>query len=196
MLDTIGLEPPAVLEGILADTEAAGFSMFSEGRTGALLRVLAASRPAARILELGTGTGVATAWLLDGMGRNSHLLSVDNDDEVLRIAKRHLGKDTRATFELRDGEDLIRQAEEQGWRYDLIFADTWPGKFSLLEDALGLLDAGGLYVVDDLLMQPSWPEDHASKVFDFLTAIGDTGDVHVVRLNWSSGILIATKPPN
>src|SRR5262245_12034152 len=59
---------PTVLPAILGDTAAHGFGMASEHRVGALLRVLAASRPAGRVLELGTGTGVGAAWLLEGMG--------------------------------------------------------------------------------------------------------------------------------
>jgi predicted O-methyltransferase YrrM len=53
--------------------------MASEPLVGALLRSLAASKPGGRFLELGTGTGVATAWLLDGMDDRATLVSVDND---------------------------------------------------------------------------------------------------------------------
>ncbi|MEK7833469.1 MAG: SAM-dependent methyltransferase, partial [Acidobacteriota bacterium] len=52
--------PPA-LEQIEADTKALGFSMGSERTAGALLRTLAASKPSAQLLELGTGTGISTA---------------------------------------------------------------------------------------------------------------------------------------
>ena len=55
-------------------------SMASEPKTGALLKTLAASRPAGRLLELGTGTGISAAWLLAGMDRAATLITVDNDD--------------------------------------------------------------------------------------------------------------------
>jgi predicted O-methyltransferase YrrM len=61
------LKVPQALEKIEADTKSIGFSMGSERLTGALLRALAASRPKSKILELGTGTGISAAWLLDGM---------------------------------------------------------------------------------------------------------------------------------
>src|SRR5262249_2767374 len=57
-------EVPPVVDAILRDTREMGFSMASEPQTGSLLRTLAASKPGGRFLELGTGTGVATAWLL------------------------------------------------------------------------------------------------------------------------------------
>ncbi len=48
---------PPVLNQILAQTEALGFDMASEPRTGALLRTLAASKPGGRFLELWIGLG-------------------------------------------------------------------------------------------------------------------------------------------
>ena len=58
---------PAVVDAIRRDTRQLGFTMASEPQTGSLLRTLAASKPSGRFLELGTGTGVGTAWLLAGM---------------------------------------------------------------------------------------------------------------------------------
>ncbi len=52
-------------------TTALQFSMASEPLVGAMLRTLVASKPGGRFLELGTGTGVATAWLLEGMDDGS-----------------------------------------------------------------------------------------------------------------------------
>ena len=87
-----------MLEAIHRDTQDLGFAMASEPKTGALLRVLAASKPSGRFLELGTGTGVGTAWLLAGMDATSRLESVDSDENVLAVARRHLGADSRVTF--------------------------------------------------------------------------------------------------
>ena len=69
--------------------------MGSEPKTGSLLRALAASKPKGNFLELGTGTGVGTAWLLAGMDPDSRLVTVDMDTEVVQIAQRHLGHDPR-----------------------------------------------------------------------------------------------------
>ena len=51
--------------------------MASDPQTGSFLRALAASKPAANLLELGTGTGLSAAWLLDGMDATSQLDSVE-----------------------------------------------------------------------------------------------------------------------
>lgn len=185
------LNPPAVLSAIEADTHAFGFSMGSETRTGAFLRALAASKRAARLLELGTGTGLATAWLLDGLDAASLLDTVDNDESPVAIARRHLGHDARVRFHLADGTVFLAQAQPQS--YDLIFADAWPGKFSDLDQALALLKPGGFYVIDDLLPQPNWPDGHAPKVPRLLETLAQCPDLALCPLAWSSGLVIAVK---
>lgn len=192
MNDTV-TQLPASLDAIARDTTAIGFGMASDHQTGALLRVLAASKPGGRFLELGTGTGLSAAWLLDGMSADSTLLSVDNDERVVDVARRHLGSDRRASFHCQDG--LAFLAGLGGRKFDFIFADTWPGKYDGLEAALELLDTGALYVIDDMLPQPNWPEGHAPKVEALLAALDRRDDLTLVRMSWSTGIVIATKLP-
>jgi predicted O-methyltransferase YrrM len=36
---------------------------------------------------LGTGTGLSTSWILDGMDAGAQLISVDNDENFLNIAR-------------------------------------------------------------------------------------------------------------
>src|SRR5262249_50586006 len=153
---------PRAFDAIVRETSALGFNMMSEPKVGALLAVLAASKPGGRLLELGTGTGHATAWLLSGMDSESTLDTVDTDANVVAVAKRHLGSDRRVTFHLVGGVEFIIQAPKSG--FDLIYADAWPGKFTHLDETLALLRPGGIYVIDDLLPQPNWPEGHAPKV--------------------------------
>lgn len=120
------LRLPPLLELIEADTKAVGFGMGSERMAGALLRTLAASKcganPSAQFLELGTGTGISTAWLLDGMDAASRLTTVDNDAACAEIARRHLGHDARVEFHVMEGSAFL--ASLDGKQFDLIFADT------------------------------------------------------------------------
>jgi predicted O-methyltransferase YrrM len=182
---------PTALEAILRETADLGFSMASESQTGSLLRTLAASKPAGRFLELGTGTGIATAWLLDGMDKASRLESVDTDPAVVAIARRYLGSDRRVTFHLDDGAAFIERQRPSS--YDFVFADAWPGKFSHLEQALALVRVGGLYFVDDLLPQPNWPAGHAPTV----SALNERLTTHdrfvATKLAWASGLMVLVR---
>jgi predicted O-methyltransferase YrrM len=191
MNDTVDLGRPTALNAIERDTTTVGFTMISESRTGALLRTLAASKPGGAFLELGTGTGASTAWILDGMDPAATLLTVDGEAKYIEVARRHLGHDRRVTFRVGDGASFLREIRER--QFDLIFADTWPGKFDHLEDALALLRPGGLYVIDDLMPQPNWPDDHAPKVAALVAKLERDRRLTVCKLCWSSGIIIAAR---
>ena len=67
MLEEIKQKYPLAYNAIKKATEAHGFDMPSEVLTCSLLKTLAATKPGGKFLELGTGTGLATTWILDGM---------------------------------------------------------------------------------------------------------------------------------
>jgi len=121
--------------------------MASEPLTGSLLKTLAASKPSGHFLEIGTGTGLATAWLLDGMDAESKLMTVDNDNRVAAIAQNHLGQDQRASLCVEDADNVIRRFIEQKQGFDLIFADAWVGKYTLIDKTLSLLRPGDFYII-------------------------------------------------
>lgn len=193
MLDTINLNPPAVLKNIEEATKSIGFTMGSDQQTGSLLRTLAASKPSGSFLELGTGTGLSAAWLLDGMNAQSRLTTVDKNENHTAIARRFLGHDSRITFITMDGIAFIDSMKAQGKTFDFIFADMQPGKFEYLDETLELLAPGGLYVIDDLLMLSSWGETHVSKVYHLISTLEKREDLRLTKLNWSVGMIIAAK---
>ena len=86
------IKVPQIVNDIFADSQAVGFTMASDPLTCTLLRSLAASKPGGQFLELGSGTGLSTAWILDGMDKTAKLTTVDNDPALLSILHRHLGK--------------------------------------------------------------------------------------------------------
>ena len=182
---------PRCLDAIQADSERVGFGFASEEKTGALLAAIAASKPGGRFLELGTGVGHGTAWILEGSDQASSIDTVDSDPDSVAIARGHLGMDARVTFHVADGAQFIGHA--RGKFYDLIFADAWPGKFSHLDETLSLLSAGGVYVADDLLPQRNWPEGQGSRVPEFLAALECRKGFFTVRLAWASGLMLVVR---
>lgn len=182
---------PVALPQIETNTREVQFGMSSEPLVGALLRVLAASKPGGRILELGTGTGLATAWLLDGMDAGASLTSVDVNVSLQRLAGQVLAQDKRLTLVTEDGAYFLRKQPPQS--FDLIFADAMPGKYEGLEDALAALKIGGFYVIDDMLPQPNWPDGHAGKVPVLLNRLGSHPDFVIVPVSWASGVVVAVR---
>lgn len=193
MNDSEILRQPATVAGIIAETEAMGFGMASEPKVGSLLAALASSKPGGTFLELGTGTGHGTAWLLAGMDAASRLDTVDVDSAVVSVAQRHLGFDTRVNFHIMDGAEFLERSASR--QFDFIYADAWPGKFSHLDDALSMLRPGGMYVIDDLLPQPNWPDGHAPKVPALIDDIERRDEFATVRLAWASGLLLVVRKP-
>jgi predicted O-methyltransferase YrrM len=187
----INLKQPPALAAILQDTAALGFTMASDLLTGSLLRTLAASKPHGRFLELGTGTGLSTAWILDGMDAQSTLLTVDDNPAVTAVAQRHLGHDPRLTLRTMDGIQLLNEIQQE--QFSFIFADTWPGKYERLDLALNVLKVGGLYIVDDMLPQPNWPPDHPPKVELLLRTFETLENFRVTPMDWSTGLVVLVK---
>jgi predicted O-methyltransferase YrrM len=191
MNDKINQPYPLTYLQIEEATKASGFTMASDVLTCSLLRTLACSKPAGRLLELGTGTGLSTSWILDGMDEGSTLVSIDNDSRFQKIADRLLGSDKRLSLVCMDGGEWIEQSKNE--KFDYIFADTWHGKFLMLEETLAMLNKGGFYILDDMVAQPNWPDGHAEKVHRLNNVLEMRDDLSVTKQVWATGIIVAVK---
>ena len=190
-MDQLIITPPVILDKVNKKGRESGFDMASDIKAGWLLRTLVASKPGGRFLELGTGIGASLCWMLDGMDGESTLVSVDNDQELISFSDQLFGNDPRLTLVCKDGKEWIN--DYQGPGFDLVFADAWPGKYSCLEKTLALVRVGGFYVIDDMLPQPNWPDGHAEKAEKLTQHLAGRTDLIVSMIQWSTGIILATK---
>ncbi|MFT3871803.1 MAG: class I SAM-dependent methyltransferase [Nocardioides sp.] len=178
-----------VIQRLALRSAAIGFEASSTDAVGDLLAALVASKPGGRILELGTGTGLGTVRLLQGMDPTAHLVTIELDATLSAIAREEI-HDERIEWIIGDaGEWLAGRSDE----FDLIFADTWPGKFTHLEEALGLVKSGGFYVVDDLRSQPDWPADHQAAVDDLVATLSRRPDWITAHLDAASGVMVCVR---
>lgn len=191
MEDLTYIPEPEQLPIIIERSQSLSFGMPSEPLLGCLLKTLVASKPGGRFLELGTGTGIGTTWLLAGMDSASHLISVDTDATVQEVARQVLAFDERLTFCLEDGVTFLQSQRSRS--FDLVFADAMPGKYEGLEHALEVVKLGGFYVIDDMLPQENWPEGHAAKIPRLLEQLAKHPDFTLLPLVWSSGVAIAVR---
>lgn len=183
-------QQPKALQSILQKADELHFTMSCDMATGQLLRSLAASKRQGALLELGTGAGVSTCWILDGMDEDSSLISVEMDKDVQDIAKSHI-HDRRVNFVTMDGGQYIQENKTK--TFDFIFADTWPGKYYLLTETLAMVKSGGFYIIDDLTPVGTWPADHREKAKKLVETLTSLDGFHLVELNWSTGLVIATR---
>jgi predicted O-methyltransferase YrrM len=191
MKEEINQQFPETYINIDEATKISGFTMASDVLTCSLLRTLAGSKPSGKFLELGTGTGLSTAWILDGMDNDSSLISIDNEFKFLEIAQRFLGNDRRFNLIHTDGGEWVNNNKHQ--KFDYIFADTWHGKYLLLDEVLSMLNKGGLYVVDDMLPQPNWPDGHDEKATSLINYLEKREDLFLTKQVWATGIIVAVK---
>jgi predicted O-methyltransferase YrrM len=191
MTEEINQPFPAFYKHMNDATTTSGFTMASDVLTCSLLRTLAAAKPAGKFLELGTGTGLSTAWILDGMDADSTLTSIDNDIQFLQLAKSFLSHDKRLELICIDGGEWIEANRSQ--QYDYIFADTWHGKYLQLEEVLAMLNKGGLYIIDDMLPQANWPDGHQEKAINLVRILEERNDMVLTKQRWATGIVVAVK---
>ena len=117
--------------------------------TGAALRLLAAAAQARAVVELGTGAGVSSLWLLRGMRPDGVLTTVDPETEHQRLARQSLVEAGFGTGRVRliTGEALAVLPRLSDRAYDLVFCDALRAENAdYLAAATRLLRPGGLVV--------------------------------------------------
>lgn len=191
MNDQIIHDKPTIHHRIEAKSKEIGFTMPSDVYIGTLLKTLITSKPNANLLELGTGIGLSLSWMVAGMDANSRLISIDNDPKLTEIALDYFGDDGRVKIVCQDGTAWIKAYT--GEKFDLIFADAWPGKYSEIDEVLGLVKIGGFYVIDDMSAQPNWPAGHQENVERLVAYLEDREDFTLTKMNWSTGLIIAAR---
>ena len=88
---------------------AEGFTTSSAAEDGRLFTALAAAKPGGAILELGTGTGLGTAFLLAGMNAAVTPVTVELSQSLSGIAREEIA-DPRVEWVIADGGDWLTAA--------------------------------------------------------------------------------------
>ena len=182
---------PAIYNTLIEKSQEIGFTMPSDILVGSLLKTLIASKPSSHILELGTGIGLSLSWMIEGLDKDSKIISIDNDSTLITIVKSFFGDDPRIKLVCEDGSKWI--SNYQGVGFDLVFADAWPGKFSDLDQLLVHIKIGGFYVIDDIYPQSNWPEGNQEKVEKLIHFLESKQDFSMTKIDWSTGVIIMTK---
>ncbi len=158
------VDVPELVSRTLDLSRQRGFITSTRHETGRLLATLAASRTGT-LAELGTGTGVGSAWLASGAAKEARIVSAELDPS--------LAEDVQKIFADVDNVDITAGdwTSLEGFApFSLIFVDVR----EVMEDIdhlADLLEPGGIVVLDDFMPSPHWP-----PIVD--------GQVDVVREQW------------
>ena len=158
--------------------------------TGAALRMLAASVAARSVAEIGTGTGVSGLWILDGMGPDGVLTTIDVEPEIQREARRAFESGGRARSRTR----VIR-----GRAYDMVVLDVEPEESAaLIDQALRMLRVGGVLAVtralwNDHVADPARRDPATVAARELGKALREREDLLTSLLPVGDGLLVAVR---
>lgn len=132
---------------------------------GATLQLLATLSGARTAVEVGTGAGVSTLWLVRGMRPGGVLTSIDAEGEHHRLARALLldaeVPSSRVRLIAGRGEDVTPRLSSAA--YDLAHLDVpLPTALDLLPQALRVLRPGGVLIVSRAFADGRISEDGAA----------------------------------
>ncbi|MGO9077990.1 MAG: O-methyltransferase [Streptosporangiaceae bacterium] len=182
---------PALVAAATQQARSADFQFSCEPGTGQLLAVLAAHLPArARVLELGTGTGVGTAWIVSALLPRTDVTvtTVEKDPQTATLAAQG---DWPKFVDLRHGDalDLLPGLGT----FDLIFADAQGGKWEGLSRTIAALNPHGLLAVDDMTPAPDWTSEQRARQDEVRRTLLTSPLLTSVELDHGSGVILSAR---
>jgi predicted O-methyltransferase YrrM len=161
---------------------------------GRLLAVQAAHLvPGARILEIGAGVGIATAWLVAGLGSrtDAEILSAEAD-ETLSATARAYQWPSYVRIETADSKTALADRLST---FDLILADASASSVDDVDAVVDALRSGGMLIFDQTAVSAAVNGLEDISLAELRKTIFDHNELVVADIDWSSGLLIATKRP-
>ena len=123
-----------------------------DAEVGALLRVLAVSIGASRVLEIGTAIGYSGIWLAGALPAGGMLLTMEMNQDRARTARANFsraGLADRTNVIVGDAHTMLAKVSGP---FDLIFQDGDKGLYvPMLDRLVDILRPGGLLVTDNVL---------------------------------------------
>ncbi len=182
---------PALVAAARNQASRLGFQLSSDDRVGNLLAVLAAhTNVGGSILELGTGTGVGTAWIATGLGGRTDVsvVTVESDPTRACAARALLWPDFVKLIE-GDAVDFL----STGGQFDLIFADAQGGKWQRLDLTVAALVENGLLIVDDMDLALCLDAEDRRNTRSVRRALLADPHLQVVDVDWATGVMLCAK---
>ena len=182
---------PPLVASATARARRAGFPFSCDPAVGRLLAVLAAHLPdGARALELGTGAGVGTAWIVSALlPRNAvTVITVEMAPETAALA----AKEAWPGFVDLRCADALETMNGAG-QFDLIFADAQGGKWEGLDRTIAALGPHGMLMVDDMTAVPEWPAEQRSRQSNVRQTLLSSPLLTSIELSHGSGVILSTR---
>jgi predicted O-methyltransferase YrrM len=170
--------------------------------TGAYLRHLAQLLSAQSVVEIGTGSGVGSLWLLEGMIKSGTLTSIDDEMEHSSIAKLAFAQAEieAPRFRLITNSVMDVMTKLADRAYDLVVFRHNPEDLNFaISEAHRVLRSGGVFVIDNFfggakVPDPAQRDPKTIALREAGKAIkADSESWMSVLITTGDGLLLATK---
>ena len=130
---------------------------------GQFLEMITKISNAKNCLEIGRFTGMSTLFLARGLPETGKIVTVDNSDEFLSLAKKYWELDnmiSKIESIIGDGVEVMQSMIDRQQSYEVIFIDADKNNYTnYYELSLNLLVSNGIIIIDNML----WHGDVADE---------------------------------
>lgn len=144
---------PDVVQVAKSLADRSDFNHSCTDEAGRLLRVLVGQVKEGKILEVGTGLGVGSSWILSSIAPGVRFISIDIDIKRVDSVKKHI-RHPQAEFVNGDWKEISENGP-----FHFIFADAAIVKSVEGDKLIEILEIGGLLFMDDFTPEEHWPEE-------------------------------------
>ncbi len=156
-LQKIGYRSDLIINSLVEETKSLGSvaKMQIAPEQGQLLQIIVSLLNAKHCLEIGRFTGLSTLSIARGLREDGKIISVDNSDEFLSLAKNFWKKANvinKIDSVIGNGTEVMQSFIDRQFSFDFIFIDADKNNYpNYYELSISLLRSNGVIIIDNML---------------------------------------------
>ena len=156
-LTSIGYRSDSIIDELVKKTKVLGdiAQMQIAPEQGQFLEIIVKLLKVTKCLEIGRFTGLSTLCMAKGLPYDGKIISIDNSEEFLPLAKTYwekAGVQNKIESIIGEGVDVMQSYIDRQFFFELIFIDADKNNYSsYYELSLQLLQTNGLIIIDNML---------------------------------------------
>ena len=164
-LQSVGYRDDKIINDLANETLKLGSvsQMQSAKEQGQFLEIITKISKAKSCLEIGRFTGMSTLFIARGLPKTGKIITIDNSDEFLPLAKKYWDLDNMSSkieSIIGNGVEVMESMIDRQHSFDLIFIDADKNNYpNYYELSLSLIPSNGIIIIDNML----WHGDVADK---------------------------------
>tara|TARA_B100001540_G_scaffold303402_1_gene311991 strand:- start:60 stop:716 length:657 start_codon:yes stop_codon:yes gene_type:complete len=156
-LQSLGYRSDPIIDNLEKETSSLGnvSQMQIAKEQGQFLEIITKISNTKNCLEIGRFTGMSTLFMARGLPPTGKIITVDNSDEFLPLAKKYWdlgGVSSKIQSVIGEGVEVLQSMIDRQYIVDLIFIDAdkknYPNYYEL---SLNLLNKDGIIIIDNML---------------------------------------------